>query len=295
MRAPPRNALHPSELDREFRLRKPKLVSLGVDFITCTCTESAQRVLLQRSAERALLEQRERGNELVTWRGQGYHGWRCGSVITGERADSTFAQASGADTADLWEEFGSYASNVTRIDLQGTIELEADWPEMLGQLLQTARGHRPERGRPCRIDGFDGGDGGFTVYAGAPSSDTRVRVYDKGIESRSAPPGRTFRVEVQHRRGRARAAYDRLRQAPDRAAVCSGIVAGELANRTGTRLIRAGASTLIRDTPRAPDVSRKLAWLAAQVAPTVQWLTERGEREAAIAALGLAPRTESVR
>jgi DNA relaxase NicK len=135
---------------------------------------------------------------------------------------------------------------------------------------------------------IQGTDGGMTCYVGAPSSEYRIRVYDKGVESGKAPAGEKWRFEVQLRRVPARRAYSQILRSDD-ADSCIQAIVHEYCRAAGivvphTEHQRPSSEG---DEVLPADAFITMHWLETQVRPSVLKLLKRVPVEQIKAALGL--------
>jgi len=131
--------------------------------------------------------------------------------------------------------------------------------------------------------------GGSTAYFGARQSEVYGRLYDKGVEAGTAPPGTVWRYEVELKGDRARFTAHEL----------DLINALELDIASRVRwwfeswgvecaaLARASLSSQI--VVEHSDEQTQLEWLRTGVAPCIQRLLSRGREREVYDALGLEP------
>src|SRR3982750_3078630 len=111
----------------------------------------------------------------------GYQGWACGNCFIGEREDDYFCQMTGYHANEAFELAYRDDAHVSRIDVQVTVKYavmdynvarEAYDASMASNELLPSKRRR-------KIYIICGSDGGDTLYVGAASSETRVRLYNK--------------------------------------------------------------------------------------------------------------------
>ena len=117
-----------------------------------------------------------------------------------------------------------------------------------------------------------------------------MRVYDKGQESKSHPPGYRWRIEAELKREYAEAQWKSLLQAP--VAETSCYASSQFwAQRCGLSwpLPTSSESLVLQPLPEQipPDVAASLSWLRLQVRPTVERLVRAGLGAPVLDALGL--------
>lgn len=129
----------------------------------------------------------------------GYRGNRCGKFFLGETENRVLVQATGALANDValrlpFPVEGGYS--VARIDVQVTFAVkDADF---LIRACEPSPVYKASRWIPVRSKGE-------TLYVGAPSSEVRLRLYNKTAEAGVSPPegGEYLRVELQFRNRKA--------------------------------------------------------------------------------------------
>jgi len=125
----------------------------------------------------------------------GFRGYKSGKVFVGEREDRYLIQATGAIAHDVALAFPlpvEHEISVARIDVQTTFVVrDADF---FISACEPSKVYKSVRW--CAV-----GEPGQTLYVGAPSSDCRLRIYNKTAESGIKPVdfGDFIRFEIQFR------------------------------------------------------------------------------------------------
>jgi len=125
----------------------------------------------------------------------GFRGYRSGKVFIGEREDRYLIQATGAIAHDVALAFPlpvDHELSVARIDVQTTFVVrDADF---FISACEPGKAYKAVRWSAV-------GEPGQTLYVGAPSSDCRLRIYNKTAESGIKPLGLGdfIRFEIQFR------------------------------------------------------------------------------------------------
>lgn len=191
-------------------------------------------------------------------------GFRLGSVyFGGDRTDvHVVSTSSAADIARplVADKYGAKTSRVdTRVDtLMPFDELRAVCEDVAGP-----------RTKVTYMESFVGGESsGRTLYVGAPSSDCRVRVYEKWLESPGQYEEGTNRVEVQLRppsRGKGH-----VSRWPAVATFCASKLTRRLADALETEVVDPGSLQKSRGTP---DLESTLEAMGTQYGKAVRrWL-----------------------
>jgi len=137
-----------------------------------------------------------------------------------------------------------------------------------------------------------GSDGAYCGTVGSRTSRSYVRLYDKGVESQTEPPGVYWRYEVEAKRDLAGSLWKELKEAADPTSYCQSVC-----ERSARSLGLRWPSTLrpdLKPMPPVPkiepaDVTRTLAWLRKTVRPSILRLREAVGDDALLSALGFLP------
>lgn len=184
---------------------------------------------------------------------------------------------SGSDAERYWDKLSPVDARVTRLDLCVDF-VHKDVEYLARDIFDDIEKERLKQ-KPF-LSLFIGPEGGDTLYVGSRHSQQFGRLYDKGVESGTSPPGHYWRAEVEYKKPLA------------------GLMAGELVEETSANRVRAIADTVInwfcdRGIPvlgdeageraiqisveqRVTTADKKLAWLRTQVGPTVRQLVSLG-------------------
>ncbi len=244
-------------------------VNVAVDWITVTHRDG---VALEPYTP-VLIDRLMRGKAEIWRHRTGAYGWRAKQVFLGSYGDGrTIIEASGIMAQAAIPVIAAILPveglSVARIDVQATVAVK-DADRLIKSIVP------PKRYKSSLIVNL--WESGATLYVGAPSSDRRLRVYNKTAESGEMPStgGEWLRVEVQARNSYA----DRLYRA---------YLAGALAG-TYMEYVRAMGDEwlyrLIRDAvydPTAPLwdededatdwVARRTRWLHDTIVPALRRL-----------------------
>lgn len=264
------------------------IMHAGVDWITATATD--QRVMDRLWATMHGMQQglAERGHIRSAWRWRGYEGSSCGGTTVGVRADSVFAQATGATASWAWLPMVGQPVNVTRLDVQVTVQdvppqvdlADIEWQRMEAHSGKLGRQRTRARylTRPC----------GSTLYIGSPKSEVRIRLYDKAAESKGEYPVGTWRYEVQARDGVAGAVAAGLAASNGDPLACVATVYEHCRTRGLQPRFQPASGGVLGVVPRTrTDAERTLRWLREQVRPAVERLVRDGYATDVSEAVGL--------
>jgi len=270
------------------------VVQAGIDYCTMTAKRGDRAEQLRERANRLLAEQVGSGNELKMWKFSGYRGKRSGGVAFGVRHDGCILVLSSSAAATLTVESIPLADNVSRIDLQLTC-FDASQQAERAHLAYYSMLEAPRRrGRPPSASLRLNSTGGQTLYCGSRASDKLGRLYDKGIEQKTAPAGAYWRYEVEYKRSQA----TEIARLAAEAKLDDALIAAFVVDYFGARGLSVPACLerfeQVAEAHRATlqfdgvtDADRTLRWLNQTVAASVKRLVDSGRLAEVIRALGL--------
>lgn len=186
--------------------RHREILSAGVDWLTCSKESGLLGSEFAKLGDELVRGARERGNRtrLSTW--QGYAGLRGDDFFYGWHGSRGVVTLSGRHVPALVQQFIRASDNVSRLDLQLTVEHCPPEPDLgsinYRQLAAAAEGP----GLKPVVTVIHNTRGGHTNAVGSRISDAYGRNYDKGVEGKLCEPGRLWRYEVELKRGRAKSA-----------------------------------------------------------------------------------------
>jgi hypothetical protein len=190
--------------------RHSEILSAGVDWLTCSKKTGVMGSEFQKLGDELVRGARAAKNRtsLALW--QGYAGLRGENFFYGQHGMAAVVTLSGPHEPALVADFIRAADNVSRIDLQITVEHMPPEPE-LGTInfRQLCRGGTNPGLHPL-ITMIANTKGGHTNAVGSRISDSYGRNYDKGIEGKLCEAGRLWRYEVEFKRGRAKKVAEQI-------------------------------------------------------------------------------------
>jgi hypothetical protein len=213
-------------------------------------------------------------------------------VFWGIRPDGSFREMGGA-AARAYTESGFHEISLvkaTRLDIAYTFRTEEYNPTIAKEIFEDGPQNKTGTGPPRKRTFYENSDGGSTVYIGAPSSEVRMRIYDKYAEREySDAYARCWRVELQLRGEKARMVWLAYHSAPHKPGYLVDIIQGQC-EREGVLhdYIVGGYAVDLPPTPaNNKRVIERLYWLEKQVSPTVRELRGMGYGDEVLQALGL--------
>jgi hypothetical protein len=179
-------------------VKRPEKWTAGVDWIRWKVDKlGLVRSTLGRIRE---LQQRDADNASAVkpWRFQGYEGIATDSIRWGKRGGYLLWESSGERAASTMAFMGRCAGYSLRCDLQTTLKFSSAQPSLGTYLMRSSRETIPTHRRSQTRHGVSTAtDGLWLGTVGRRTSPSFLRIYDKGIESKSAPQGMMWRVEVE--------------------------------------------------------------------------------------------------
>ena len=257
----------PQSLQDRFRA-----ISASVDWITLTASSHGCGEGLYAKGNALLREHERIGDRPVPWQMKGYRGWAAVGVRLGSRATGAILSMSGPECSENWRDSLVAAENCSRLDLAVDVNCDPIVPHLASHIYKELGHRRLRAGRPVTARLIMGSDGGSTVYIGSRASERFGRLYDKGVEQQTNPPGHWWRWELELKGKAAQREAIALVNAesePDRAL---HVVAEYFEARTGYAPAQCGPLVKCLERREPTSTAKKLLWLSSQVRPTVQEL-----------------------
>jgi replication initiation factor len=269
------------------RLRNATSARSSCDWASVTGKTRTSQEALWALGVRLLRLGADEGEEPTRWKGHGYDGWRTVGCAFGKRSDSVHLRLSSVQASQYWHHAVVAGEGCTRFDTALDLHFDAPVTGLArNSYLKSAR-HRVSNGRPPARRLIVSGDGGSTFYTGSRSSQRMGRLYDKGVESKSLPPGRWWRWEVEYKAESAAAAADAALRASDVDHWFASSTARFFRRRGAIAPERVDVSEIHNLVAEETSDVRLLSWLAVGVRPTVARLIERLGPERVTFSLGL--------
>lgn len=263
----------------------------GVDWVRVVFADAIEKHAAFAVTERAWERDKDEGHKVKPWRFQGYRGWMTPTARAGSMEGRLLVESSGKAASTFWTRLASCGGRATRLDVQATVLLSQSVPAFGMRFLKHAATtrSRPQRKRPKRGYQRDT-DGLWHGTVGRRTAPRYIRVYDKGVESKTYALGRLWRVEVEAKLGLAEAMWKTIKVAKEPATFCYGQCRAQLlsAGCSWPSIVHTSTDAPIR-APRKPESQAPalLAWLKATVAPTLPRVLAEFSDAEVIAALGM--------
>jgi DNA relaxase NicK len=262
------------------------LHSAGVDYCTVTSRGSERAGALEDLALRATHKLARMGVKVRPSGTLGYAGWQADTLTYGKREDGALLRLSGAAADVWWADAVHLASNVTRLDVQVTIDGGPECAELAEIHEQEAIEAARLVGRPPRIQLTREHERGQTLYLGARTSQVYRRCYDKHAEKPTEYPPGSWRYEVEYKSDVAALVGRGMLDSGEGASAIPALVWRQFARCGVTPLFDARPSSVGDRQERViPDTERSLRWLVTHVAKTTRRLEAAGHGDLARRAL----------
>jgi len=234
-----------------------------------------------------MVQQHREGNEVKPWGMAGFDGFKCGSIQVGTRGHETIVRLTGGYAANTWRRYYALCDNVSRIDLQTTVDVGMKASVQVARHYKQAARARKKDGRFPKVWECRDSDGPATLYLGKRVSEKFARVYDKFAEAGAEWPESAVRYELQCNGQTASIVAAKLFKARSELLSITSHVWTYFHDRA---LCLAWSSAEVDNIccPRkSSDLERRLSWIQKAVRPSVQLLVNAGRQDEVLKALGL--------
>jgi hypothetical protein len=274
------------------------IVEAGIDYLAMSLSVTAEGYEgWAASARDAIGLLAQHGNVPRVGGFRGYDGVWCGGGFVGENEREGFLSVPGSWASRLWGSTYHRSAHYSRLDLQVTVRYAQFDKELSKKCYQQASALNEERPlrqrRKLRI--LEDSDGGSTLYVGSRKSEHFCRLYNKMAASDDPAYADCWRFEVELHNDSATAAstylYEGSRSQPRAVSSTVWHYFTERGILAPWERESEENAVLPRSAPRS-DIETKLAWLGAQVSPTVRLLLEHLPANMVMEALGIGPASE---
>jgi len=263
----------------------------GIDWITFIAEERRGKEQVEEIAEEQRALDLANGSKERTFTFQGHKGWHTASVRVGYGPLGCILQSSGTVAGSIATRLASCIGRTTRLDVQATLTLSQPalgFARYATSLLPATR-KCPTRNRP-RIGHSSASDGLSIGTVGKRTKPRYLRVYDKGVEARLAPPGRMWRLELEAKGDLSTQLWDSFRSTPNAPTWCYESLSTQWKGSGCFWPLPPLHGPLVplaaRERGVAPAVSL-MAWYRTSVAPTIPRSMKMYEVTEILDALGL--------
>lgn len=266
---------------------EPILHNIACDWITGVALDKPDQERLRPLGSALFRTEQDFGNTVRAWGLAGFKGWSCGHVQVGLRDDEVIVRCGADAAARNWRRVVEASSNVTRFDVQATVQFKGGPTREINRVRRAALRHSRENDDVPIVRWIADNRGGYTLYLGARESNVFGRVYDKFAQTQDEHFRDCVRYEVQYNSRLARIVTNQLKRSSSEIPEMAGCITRFLeARRVAIRM--PFNSQLTFCLPRtASDDDRKLLWLEKAVRPSLMTLIAHGKGAEALVALGL--------
>lgn len=264
------------DLRKQVRATRPISWTAAVDWFRWISADFADTTDTLHALSEIQREDIHKASSVKPWRFQGYEGWQTDRVRYGQRSGKVLWETSGQAAPSIMALMPRCTGSASRIDLQTTVTLSTSLrgfgTYLLGSLSPTRLRHHHNQ-TPCGLS--VGNSGLWLGTVGRRTSRSYLRIYDKGVESSLAEPGRVWRVELEAKGSHAGELCKEPIDSLLNPSWCASYCVQSL-RRAGCTwpYEELGNSTLdVRlGNDQTPTATRLAAWLSLSVRPVIQRL-----------------------
>lgn len=264
------------------------LVEVGVDWLTATFTHGRPSAAIATLADRWQRDRSLDGFDLKPWAWNGYRGSVVDGITWGTRDDGSIIRLSGKFARQHYLAATSFATNISRIDVQLTA-YNPVWPSGLATSInQGVAGHPMVLSGQTQTTLTRHTPAGETLNIGSRSSNRYYRIYDKAAESKGEYEQGTWRYEIEYKADRAYRLAKRLERGLTNDNQILELLSQAFAEyNVITPIVSKPIGWKERDVVRTTDDQRRLEWLRSCIRPCVIRMHEAFSADVLAEALGL--------
>lgn len=265
--------------------------SAGIDWVTWMIdgkghSSRAREIAHEIVGKHSTPLDRLRPFKLLRW-----EGWQTGAVRCGHHEASSMLQLSGAVAAESWIHLHGCGGRPSRLDVQTTLQLSTSLPSFGRRFLRrsSSQSRRSQSTTPRNGRWLDS-RGSFLGTVGDRTKPRYLRVYDKGVEAKSANPGVLWRVEVEAKGRLAPKLWQSLTSAEDVEQWSLECCAGQWRSSGycwPLSSLSEGLGAVSVPTAPPPDAERMAMWLTTSVRPAIHRMKAVYSREQLLELVGL--------
>ena len=263
-----------------------KLAYTGVDYIRLTSLDHLPFPAWNAILLPELLAEEKAGRRPHNRWIMGYYGRVGEHCFLGKNDTGCMVHLSGALAWSRWYDVGNHSDRCTRLDLQVTYPVDDSPGLYVRTMYEVGQLHKVTNGRPPDLQLVDTPTGAKMLTVGSRQSQVYGRMYDKARESGLPEYANCVRWEIECKAETANDLNGYMRIHRSEAATTRAIVR-EFWERRGMAPFWETYESMEGKPPakRSRTDETKLAWMATQVRPVLQTLTEHGKLDLAIRAL----------
>jgi len=262
-----------------------------LDFLRLTAERGGLNNRLHAPISEIQLAEKQDGHKQRPYNISDMRGMITGHAAWAQSKTHLLVEFRGALAETVFPLYQNVTSKASRIDVAVTVWLESHDKDIARQCYHIATQHMKDKHleKVRKMPVYVKSENGDTCYLGSRSSERYVRIYDKWLQSKDEFYENAWRFEIEFKGDKAQVVWQQIQSEGETEATSLSEVAYGLKsyNITVAGLRPILASTKIQYRPTPKDIETKLVWLQKQVRPTLQELSDRGFREAALAVLGI--------
>lgn len=263
-----------------------KPIYTGVDYIRITAQDHQPLAAWQAICLPEFVREEQAGRKAHSRWVLGYWGRVGEHCFVGEREDGCMIQLSSHLAWNRWYDAGNHGRKCTRIDLQVTWPVDDEPGLYIRDMYEAGRFRKGNNGRPAELTLTDTPRGAKMLTVGSRQSTLYGRMYDKERESGMPEYKQCVRWEIEVKAEQAVDLNAYMREHRAESFTARSVVHEFWSKRGMTPFWEHyEAMEGVPPVKRSKTDETKLAWLAAQVRPTLTTLAAHGRIEEAIRAL----------
>jgi len=246
------------------------VIDAGIDYLTAFAEKGFRSLEFERTADALAEYEISAGQRLRPALIEGFAGSKGEHWFHGRRDDGNMLVLSGPLSARGATDVIPFATNVSRIDVQVTIQTPPAQESFVVDGWKMLESKSAARGRPGSYEIRVRRPRGETLYVNSRRSDRYGRVYDWGAAHKMAVPKSIWRFELELKRRMALNCAMACRQLPSVGTHCSRLVEGFFNSKGVDTPWRIGDGDLA-SLPLAESKTRKtLTWFESCLSITIR-------------------------
>lgn len=177
-----------------------RIVDSGIDWITATGDAMGNAGALAAVGYQVLKDKRDAGFEVKLASRFSFRGFASDHFFVGDNDHGACVIVSGSECVPLGAKIIRAADNVSRLDLQVTVSTGIERPYLALDHYRMLRALYVQNSTRRNVSIIQNYPVGETLMLGKRTSDCYGRIYDKGVESKTAAARSLWRYEVELKR-----------------------------------------------------------------------------------------------
>lgn len=276
--------------------RHKREIRAGIDWVTYIARTPAAAAGVARLAHELVEEHVCPTAKEEKFHCGGYRGWQRDAIRLGHRGAMSMLQLSGEVAAASTVRLEQSGGLPTRLDVQTTCYLSAPDRSFGRRFMRPRTPSSSQTPSSPPLSGcWKRSDGAFLGTGGQRTNCRYLRVYDKGVQTRTLPPGTAWRAECEIKYTVAPAVWRDYLTAEDKWQWCydTCAVQWQLAGWSWPLRKHSPEARRVTGDPKPPtDAERSAAWIRQSVRPVIKRLQKVYTETQLLQMLGLLPEEE---